>query len=291
MAIVEEQLGPHDSAEAARKVWVLAPSQFEALHGLHNSNLYIPPVEEVTLWHPTGFQSALNPQLDWAAIEEAYLSQEVPVFYFDNFLAPAALEALIKYTLEASVWFDVKLGYFGAYLNNGFTSPWLLQIAQELPKRLPKILGEMVITNIWAYKYDSSQDTTGIKVHADNAEVNLNFWVTPDSANLDPSSGGLIVYPTLPPEGFSFADFNSITAEGDIKALLAEQGVLDSAIHVPYKQNRCVMFDSLLLHETAPFNFKNGYENRRINLTFLFSRPGSERVIPQESFTYKPAPE
>lgn len=39
----------------------------------------------------------------------------------------------------------------------------------------------------------------GIGVHADHAAVNLNFWVTPDEANLDPSSGGLVVYPKAPP--------------------------------------------------------------------------------------------
>lgn len=39
----------------------------------------------------------------------------------------------------------------------------------------------------------------GIKVHADSATVNLNFWVTPDQANLDPESGGLVVYPKVPP--------------------------------------------------------------------------------------------
>lgn len=36
-------------------------------------------------------------------------------------------------------------------------------------------------------------------VHADDARVNLNFWVTPDDANLDPTSGGLVVYPKEPP--------------------------------------------------------------------------------------------
>lgn len=40
----------------------------------------------------------------------------------------------------------------------------------------------------------------GIAVHADSASVNLNFWVTPDDANLDPDSGGLVVYPKVPPE-------------------------------------------------------------------------------------------
>lgn len=41
----------------------------------------------------------------------------------------------------------------------------------------------------------------GIATHSDHATVNLNFWVTPDDANLDPSSGGLVVYPKVPPSG------------------------------------------------------------------------------------------
>ena len=46
----------------------------------------------------------------------------------------------------------------------------------------------------------------GITVHADVASVNLNFWVTPDDANLDPSSGGLVVYPKEPPHGGGATD-------------------------------------------------------------------------------------
>jgi hypothetical protein len=30
--------------------------------------------------------------------------------------------------------------------------------------------------------------------HADFAAVNVNIWLTPDSANLDPTSGGMDVY-------------------------------------------------------------------------------------------------
>lgn len=34
--------------------------------------------------HPTGFRRALNPNLDWKAIEEEYLSQELPILWFDG---------------------------------------------------------------------------------------------------------------------------------------------------------------------------------------------------------------
>jgi hypothetical protein len=45
-------------------------------------------------------------------------------------------------------------------------------------------------------------------------------------------------------------------------------------ITVPHKQNRCVIFDSELYHWTGRVNFKRGYHNRRINLTFLYGHPG-----------------
>lgn len=56
----------------------------------------------------------------------------------------------------------------------------------------------------------------GISVHADSASVNLNFWVTPDEANLDPSSGGLIIYPKAPPNGGS----EEGSEHGEVRAML-----------------------------------------------------------------------
>ena len=41
---------------------------------------------------------------------------------------------------------------------------------------------------------------------------------------------------------------------------------------VPYNENRVVIFNSNLIHETDRFEFKEGYENRRINVTMLFGR-------------------
>ena len=37
--------------------------------------------------------------------------------------------------------------------------------------------------------------------------VNINFWVTPDEANLDPETGGLVVYKAQPPSHWTFDDF------------------------------------------------------------------------------------
>jgi hypothetical protein len=38
------------------------------------------------------------------------------------------------------------------------------------------------------FKYDSS--LKGINIHADFAAVNINFWITPNEANLDRAGPG-----------------------------------------------------------------------------------------------------
>lgn len=41
-----------------------------------------------------------------------------------RFLTSEALEGVLQYCREATVFFDVKIGYVGAYLNDGF-SRWV----------------------------------------------------------------------------------------------------------------------------------------------------------------------
>jgi len=140
---------------------------------------------------------------------------------------------------------------------------------------------------MWAYKYESDvlanddggdndnstrvEESTGVLTHADDAAVNVNIWITPDEANLDPDSGGLVVFKTKPPEDWSFREYNA-QAEYVEEHLLKPSGFAN--VTVPYKQNRAVIFDSLLFHRTDQHRFKPGYENRRINLTILYGNHG-----------------
>lgn len=106
-------------------------------------------------------------------------------------------------------------------------------------------------------------------MHADEAAVNINLWVTPTSANLDPTSGGLVVYKALAPSEWEFQRFNRPNSR-DLQAILGPSGFDNYT--VPYRQNRIVIFNSNLLHKTDVHTFKQGYRNRRINLTYLFGR-------------------
>ncbi|HEU0096990.1 MAG TPA: hypothetical protein VFQ52_11100, partial [Rhizomicrobium sp.] len=185
----------------------------------------------------------------------------------DDLLTPQALQSLRHFCLQSTMWNAAHdEGYLGAMPEHGFAPPLLAQIAEELPRRLPGIFGDHKLLHHWAFKYDSAM--RGIKVHADFAAVNVNFWITPDSANLDPESGGLVVWDVGAPLDWTFERYNCSDAE--IRELLQRKGA--RATRIPYRANRAVIFDSDLFHETDVIRFRPGYENRRINVTLLYGR-------------------
>jgi hypothetical protein len=42
---------------------------------------------------------------------------------------------------------------------------------------------------------------------------------------------------------------------------------------IPYRANRCVLFDSSLVHTSDEMHFNPGDENRRVNVTLLYATP------------------
>jgi hypothetical protein len=223
--------------------------------------------------------SALGTGWDPASIE-AQFAVEPGIAWIDGFLDPKALERLRRFCLEATIWNDIShnfqtdpvpRGYLGAYAADGLLAPLLFQIADELGRALPHIIGSHPLHQMWAYKYEETLE--GIAIHGDGAAVNVNFWLTPDAANLDPETGGLTVYPAKAPKQMDFVAINQDPAA--IHRFLAGTGV--QPVNIPYRQNRCVIFNSDLFHATQSLRFKPGYENRRVNMTMLFGRRGDAR--------------
>ena len=214
----------------------------------------------------------LNANVDWRGMEESYLAAKPPLVAVDNLLTPKALEAVRRFCEQSTVWNDIKAGYLGAYLYDGFASEALLRIAAELRERLPRIMGGQPLQILWGYKYDSALPGVGIGVHADSAAVNVNFWITAEDANLNPDSGGLLVYSENAPRDWSFAKYN--TDPRDILQHLQTTGA--SCMKVPYRANRAVIFDSDLFHATDAPVFRPGYHNRRINITLLYGLRGAQ---------------
>ena len=217
---------------------------------------------------------AINSSLDTNAICDAYFSHDFGLTVVDNFLSLDALNSLRKFLLESTIWFDQKKGgYLGAYLKEGLASPLILQIASELKSRFPLIIKNHSLNQVWAYKYDSrasspDSDITGINIHADFAAVNINFWITQSEANLDSDSGGMVVYKTEAPKDWNLNEYNSNLNR--IQGELSKGNSVGEVI--PHRENRMVVFNSNLFHKTDRYHFKEGYENRRINVTILFGR-------------------
>src|SRR5262249_14559503 len=152
----------------------------------------------------------------------------------DGLLRPEALEALRRFCLDSTVWYQFTYanGYLGAFWEHGFWCPLLGQIAEELRLALPGIFGGHTLRKLWAFKYDSR--LSGIPMHADFAAVNVNFWITPDEANRDRDHGGLVVWDKEAPADWDFAAYNTDLAA--MKRFLADTRAKPVAI--PHRQNR-----------------------------------------------------
>ena len=186
----------------------------------------------------------------------------------DNFLNKDVLNILYKYCLSNSIWneFDYKNGYIGSFIENGFNAPLLLQISEEIRFNFPKIIKKLPLTKAWAFKCNNQMK--GIKIHADFAAINVNFWVTPDNANLNKNSGGLLVWDKEAPKKWDFEKYNNNHLE--IKKFLKKKK--SKMKKIKYKSNRVIIFNSNLFHASDNFNFKKNYENRRINMPFLYGK-------------------
>ncbi|CAJ1961821.1 unnamed protein product [Cylindrotheca closterium] len=272
-----EKLPPLHELERTGGLYPFEVADYAAgLDSIYNKALHQTNFDELRDQSTGELIPLLNPDLDVASIEASFRSEGVVVI--DNVLTPKALERIRQLMLESTVFFQTKMplkfgGYVGAYIDDGLHDRILLQLAFELYEKLPTIMKGHFLKYLWAYKYDS--EYTGINLHADQAAVNVNLWLTPDEANLDPNSGGLVVFTAKPPADWDFARFNTDTEE--VHDLLLKPTNYDN-VTVPHRQNRAVLFDSALFHQTDEYSFKKGYENRRINLTFLYGEMQKQGV-------------
>jgi Tfp pilus assembly protein PilF len=218
---------------------------------------------------------AVTPDASHGEIEARWQKSSPQYAVIDNLLSHEALEKLRQYCWRSTMWQKpYPNGYLGAMPEHGFACPLLVQIADELRSTYPTIVGDHPLLRWWGFKYDSK--LTGINVHADFAAVNVNFWIVPDEANLDPESGGLVIWDKPAPLEWNFAQYNNPNAGVTIRDFLKQSGA--SSVTVPHRANRAVIFDSDLFHETDRIAFKDGYVNRRINITMLYGLRGANKI-------------
>lgn len=192
--------------------------------------------------------------------------------WIDDLLTPAALAGLRRFLLESTIWHDFSHidGFVASYLEDGLACPLVLQIADELRSTFPGILGAHPLSQAWAFKGLRAQ--AAVDVHADDAAVSVNLWLTPSSANVKPERGGLVVCRTPPPDDWQIRDYDA-DRERIVTFLAQEAG---NSLVVPYRENRAAVFRSRLFHHSDRPEFASGYDNHRINLTLLYGRRQSQ---------------
>lgn len=253
-------------------------AQFRDL--LANISPSIPATEEISLDRPLPTRSstgvpperlvrgALSQELGFCALDQQCAGSTPQVIVIDDFLCKLALERVQRFCLEADVWKDASHGYLGAYVEFGFDAPLLRQIVEEMKQNLPLTLGHRKLKDMWAYKCD--QRLHGIGIHADTAAFNANLWVTPDTANELPTSGGMLIWDISAPSEWGHSEYNSNNEEtqAQLESYLESSGA--KKLVIPYRENRCILFRSDLFHCSDRIQFRPGYVNRRTNITFLF---------------------
>jgi hypothetical protein len=209
----------------------------------------------------------LNASVDYGPIKDAIAGGRLQAEVIDDFLTPEALEQVQKFCLESTFWRrPYQFGYVGAFPQHGFASVSLFAIAEELSAALGEVFDDYQLAQWWAFVYDAK--LPGTDIHGDDADFSLNFWITPDSANLDPDRGGLVVWDKTAPSDWSYNDYNS--GGERVKQFLRDENAESQTI--PYRANGAVLFKGHLFHRTDDFTFAPGFANRRRSVTFLFRR-------------------
>jgi len=259
--------GQFDSSQDVNQPIGVTPSQAKFLAPSFNQILHYAD-------NPIFPEGALNPNLDREDIQRRYQASHPEIIYIDELLRDEALKSLRRFCLESTIWKkDYVEGYIGAFLSEGFSSPLLLQVAEELREQFPGIFHDHQLLQAWAFKQDSQRRPLNIhadaaNIHADAAAVNVNFWITPNEANLDLTCGGLTVWDKEAPKDWDFKDYNRRENTPKIMEFLRSSGA--SPVTVPYRENRALIFNSDLFHESDRCLFRDGYDSRRINITFLY---------------------
>lgn len=212
---------------------------------------------------------ALSPAWDRSQAQRRYLHSRPNVVVIDDFLSPEALHGLLRFCHDSTIWAGNRYahGRLSSLFFTGFNAPLVLQIAEEIRSALPLLIGpQHPLRQLWAFKNTQVLPGGDSNVHADFAAINVNFWITPDDANLHAQSGGMVVYDLEAPLSWSFSQYNE--RSDLIRALMAQHR--PRAIRIPYRQNRAIIFNSDLFHGTEAVCFRPDYLSHRINVTMLY---------------------
>src|SRR5262245_34911970 len=131
--------------QVPNEVVTLSDAQIDALGEDYNTPIHLRAAPEVA-------GRAVNERADRTALTAQ--SEEQGAIPVDDLLTPQALDSLRRFLLESTVWHDFSHidGFVASYLEDGLACPLVLQIADELRRAFPDVLGEHPLSQAWAFK-------------------------------------------------------------------------------------------------------------------------------------------
>lgn len=216
-------------------------------------------------------KGALINERDWTQVARLY-NESTPFNYviLDDFLALPVLEALRGFLLEHWGWQYRNWLSNELYLKDP-EFPEIPSIATMVKRVLPGVIGDRLeLVRWWGFMH---QRNVGLQVHADNGAVTLDMWLTPDTNNCDPETGGLVFYNFKREPEKWIHEFNTVEyAERDLE--LEDRRSTLGAVRVGYRYNRAILFDARTYHASESLAFENDHaRTQRINFSLLFDDP------------------
>ena len=233
-------------------------------------NKFIADFKIPILYEPIDYSSlpttVFNRNHDWNLISKIYERDKIVVV--EDFLEPEFTDTLRKYALITNIREDKYKDYSATNFSRKQGRLWfklLSNIVDESKANIP-LLNNFTFERAWSFIY--SNVSGGVGIHSDPANITFNLWVTPEEC-IDDIQGfnGLEIWKVPRP-----ADWTpELYLGAGVNALaLLEASNIKSTI-IPYKNNRVAIFDSTFFHRSQPVRCKPGYQNKRINYTFLYS--------------------
>ena len=196
-------------------------------------------------------EKVLNQKLDFNKYNNEFIEKGYCII--DDFLNPIYCERLRKFMLTVNVRNDIYSSYASVNFSKNREDIWfrlLTNISDEIKENF-KFLSKLNYERGWSFIHENIQNES-VGKHADpGAMITFNVWCTPNECILKDSDehNGVVVYDTF-----------------DIREV---EKVKKNIIR--YKFNRVIIFNSRKIHESLLSNFKPGYENRKVNYTFLYT--------------------
>lgn len=240
----------------------LGQPAFTSIHLFYNRAVYVPDPPKVAKY--------LNQKLNCAQIDGRFKMSEHGFVVIDSLLENESVDALWKWIIGTTGFFMQNDMNLKARFSDTLNMAVAYKISQELKYCLPNMLSGHSLQKVWSYKM-SNEVAQGLGVHSDEGFINCNIWLTPSESNIDPSSGGLVIYKQTDIGDKKYNVWKSNVTDDPFK--LQKLRVIDFDNYtVPYRANRAICFRSSLYHKTDNIVFKDGYIHRRVGVTFLFGQ-------------------